>query len=58
MTTSRRISIIGAGSGEFSMGIVRDLCLTPSLWGSTVSLRDSGLCRRLLGTSLIESTNG
>ncbi len=40
MTTSRRISIVGAGSGEFSMGIVRDLCLTPSLWGGTVSLMD------------------
>lgn len=35
-----KIAIIGAGSGEFSMGIVRDLCLTPSLWGSTVAFMD------------------
>lgn len=35
-----KISIIGAGSGQFSMGIVRDLCLTPSLWNSTVSFMD------------------
>ena len=35
-----RVSIIGAGSGQFSLGIVRDLCLTRSLWGSTVSFMD------------------
>ncbi len=35
-----KISLIGAGSGEFSMGIVRDLCLTPGLHGSLVSLMD------------------
>jgi alpha-galactosidase len=40
MTNGVRISIIGAGSGEFSLGIVRDLCLTPGLWGSTVSFMD------------------
>jgi len=40
MTNQLKISIIGAGSGEFSMGIVRDLSLTPSLWGSTVSFMD------------------
>jgi alpha-galactosidase/6-phospho-beta-glucosidase family protein len=28
-----KISIIGAGSGQFSLGIVRDLCLSPGLWG-------------------------
>lgn len=38
--TKLKISIIGAGSGEFSMGIVRDLAFTPSLWGSTVSFMD------------------
>jgi alpha-galactosidase len=40
MSKNLKISIIGAGSGEFSMGIVRDLSLTPSLWGSTVSFMD------------------
>lgn len=38
--TKLKISIIGAGSGEFSMGIVRDLAFTPSLWGSTISFMD------------------
>ena len=35
-----KLSIIGAGSRTFSLGIVRDLCLTPGLWGSTVSFMD------------------
>ncbi len=38
MTT--KISIIGAGSGAFSLSMIRDLCLTPNLAGSTVSLMD------------------
>lgn len=50
-----KISIIGAGSAVFSLGLVRDLCLTPNLSGSTVNLMDvnegrlaaiSALCRR------------
>ena len=40
MSKGVRISIVGAGSGEFSLGIVRDLCLTRGLWGSTVSFMD------------------
>ena len=40
MANHLKISIIGAGSGQFSMGIVRDLCLTPSLWNSTLSFMD------------------
>ena len=40
-----KISLIGAGSGEFSLGIVRDLCLTPGLWGSTVSFMDIDAAR-------------
>jgi alpha-galactosidase len=40
MNKGIKISIIGAGSGQFSMGIVRDLCLTPGLWGSMVSFMD------------------
>jgi len=35
-----RISVIGAGSGVFSLGLVKDLCLTPNLNGSEVSFMD------------------
>lgn len=40
MGTPVRISVIGAGSAEFSLGLVKDLCLTPSLSGSHVSFMD------------------
>jgi alpha-galactosidase len=40
MTQGIKISVIGAGSGEFSLGIVRDLCLTEGLAGTTVSFMD------------------
>lgn len=35
-----KIAIIGAGSGMFSLALVKDLCLTPGLRGSTVSFMD------------------
>jgi alpha-galactosidase len=35
-----KISVVGAGSGAFSLSVVRNLCLTPSLHGSTVSFMD------------------
>src|SRR5919198_2486702 len=35
-----RISVIGAGSGVFSLGLVKDLCLTPNLRGSEISFMD------------------
>jgi alpha-galactosidase len=35
-----RISVIGAGSGVFSLGLVKDLCLTENLRGSEVSFMD------------------
>jgi len=35
-----RLGIIGAGSAEFSVGMVKDLCLTPGLAGSSVVLMD------------------
>lgn len=38
MTTN--ISIIGAGSGAFSLSLIRDLCLTKNLEGSTVCFMD------------------
>src|SRR5689334_8247671 len=52
---AHKISIIGAGSAVFSLSMVRDICLTPSLRGSTVSFMDvdqgrldaiHALCRR------------
>ncbi len=50
-----KISVIGAGSGAFSLSVVRNLCVTTSLAGSTVSFMDTNaerleavatLCRR------------
>ncbi len=38
--SSIKVSIIGAGSVVFSLGLVKDLCLTESLKGSTVSFMD------------------
>ena len=40
MSTSVKIGVIGAGSATFSLGLVKDLCLTESLYGSTVSFMD------------------
>jgi alpha-galactosidase len=40
MGTPVRIGVIGAGSAEFSLGLVKDLCLTPGLSGSHVSFMD------------------
>ena len=53
-----KISIIGAGSATFSLALVKDLCLTPNLSGSTVSFMDVNeerleavytLCKRYAG---------
>lgn len=35
-----RIGVIGAGSATFSLGLVKDLCLTENLKGSAVSFMD------------------
>jgi alpha-galactosidase len=40
MHTDVRITIIGAGSAEFSAGIVRDLCVHPGLHGSHITFMD------------------
>jgi alpha-galactosidase len=40
MAKAIRLSVIGAGSAQFSLGIVRDLCLTEGLAGSSVVLMD------------------
>lgn len=35
-----KIALIGAGSAVFSLNLVRDICLTPNLAGSTISFMD------------------
>jgi len=40
MATGVKISVIGAGSAQFSLGLVKDLCLTESLAGSQVCFMD------------------
>jgi alpha-galactosidase len=40
MATGVRIAVIGAGSAQFSLGLVKDLCLTESLAGSQVCFMD------------------
>jgi alpha-galactosidase len=38
--TAVKIAVIGAGSAQFSAGLINDLCRTPSLSGSQVCLMD------------------
>ena len=40
MSTPIRLSVIGAGSATFSLGLVKDICLTESLAGSEISFMD------------------
>ena len=40
MSKAIKISVIGAGSAQFSLGLVQDICLTESLAGSHVSFMD------------------
>lgn len=40
MSGAVKVSLIGAGSAQFSLGIVKDLCLTEGLSGSHVSFMD------------------
>ena len=40
MSTPIRVSVIGAGSATFSLGLVKDICLTESLQGSEISFMD------------------
>jgi alpha-galactosidase len=42
---SKKISLIGAGSAVFSLNLIKDLCLTPGLQGSTVSFMDVDAAR-------------
>jgi alpha-galactosidase len=40
MGTPIKIAVIGAGSAQFSLGLVKDICMTPSLAGSMVHFMD------------------
>ena len=40
MAKPLKLAIIGAGSATFSLGLLRDLCLQRSLWGSLVAFMD------------------
>lgn len=40
MATPIKIAVVGAGSATFSLGLVKDLCLTPNLAGSMVHFMD------------------
>jgi len=40
MSKGIKLGIIGAGSATFSLGLVRDLCSSEDLYGSTISLMD------------------
>ena len=40
MATAVKVAVIGAGSAVFSLGLVKDICLTESLAGSQVSFMD------------------
>jgi alpha-galactosidase len=42
---STKIALIGAGSAVFSLNLLRDLCLTPNLNGSTITLMDIDAAR-------------
>ena len=40
MSKAIKVSVIGAGSATFSLGLVKDICLTESLSGSQISFMD------------------
>jgi alpha-galactosidase len=40
MGTPVKITVVGAGSATFSLGLVKDLCLTENLAGSQVTFMD------------------
>src|SRR6266487_127680 len=40
MSGAVKVSLIGAGSAQFSLGIVKDLCLTQGLSGSHITFMD------------------
>lgn len=54
MKADVKITIIGAGSAQFSAGIVRDLCVNPGLHGSHVTFMDIDQRRLAMVTRLAE----
>jgi alpha-galactosidase len=54
MGTAIKLGVIGAGSAQFSLGLVRDLCLQESLYGSTVVFMDVDRARLQMITRLAE----
>ena len=40
ISTPIKLAVIGAGSAQFSLGLVKDICLTESLNGSLISFMD------------------
>lgn len=40
MAKAIKITVIGAGSAQFSLGLVKDLCITPGLAGSHITFMD------------------
>jgi alpha-galactosidase len=49
-----KLGVIGAGSAQFSLGLVRDLCLQESLYGSSVTFMDVDQARLDTITRLAE----
>ena len=49
-----KLGVIGAGSAQFSLGLVRDLCLQESLYGSTITFMDVDPARLDMITRLAE----
>ncbi|MDQ3442092.1 MAG: alpha-glucosidase/alpha-galactosidase [Chloroflexota bacterium] len=45
MSSAVRIAVIGAGSAQFLVGLVRDLCLAKSLAGSSIAFMDTDVDR-------------
>jgi len=58
MQTDIQITILGAGSAQFSGGLIRDLCLISSLHGSHVVLMDIDQQRLAMVTRLAERLAG
>ena len=52
MPKSVRLSVIGAGSATFSLGLVKDLCLTENLAGSHVTFMDIDTARLAAVTTM------
>lgn len=58
MATAVKITIIGAGSAQFSAEIIRDLCVNPGLQGSHVTLMDIDESRLSLAYRLAVQLTG